>query len=101
MGQIYTVSLTGGDSVPAKERQVAEARFERELERCLGTPETVAEVYKAWYEATNNDPAEVTSATYSTAVRWPKAFNAAQRAGLQSIGDNEAHFELQLARQHA
>ena len=101
MAQIYTVSLNGGDSVPAKERQVAEARFERELERCLGNPETVAEVYQAWHEASNNDPAEVPSATYSIAVRWPKAFNAAQRAGLQSIGDNEAHFELQLVRQHA
>ena len=95
----YFVTLQGAEDLPPAERNSAEVRFIKELERSLGGEESVVEVYRAWSEAAEADASELDAETSSLAVKWPKAFNTAQRAGLNKIGECDAHFELLLARQ--
>lgn len=94
----YSVSLQGVEALPATERIAAEIRFVNELERGLGSEEAVAEVYRAWCDAAEAEASERSASTSSLAVKWPKAFNAAQRAGLKNIGEGDGHFELRLER---
>jgi hypothetical protein len=100
MDMSYSVGLQGIDDLPPAERAVAERRFTKELEKVLGGAAAVVATYKAWKDASENDSEEVTAEAYSMAVKWPKAFQAAQRTGLQNIGDGDAHFEIRLERQH-
>ena len=95
----FSVSLQGVDNLPQAERISAEVRFIKELERSLGGEEAVVRVYRAWSEAAEVEASELDAETSSLAVKWPKAFNAAQRAGLKNIGEGDAHFELLLVRQ--
>ena len=99
MNKPYSVSLQGVEDLPAAERISAEIRFIKELERGLGSEESVVSVYRAWTEAAEAEASELDAETSSLAVKWPKAFNAAQRAGLKNIGEGDAHFELVLVRQ--
>lgn len=96
MDKPYTVSLQGVEDLPAAERRLSEARFMRELERSLGEPASVLEVWRAWRDACESDPSELGAETARLAVKWPKAFDAAQRAALQTIGESDAHFELRI-----
>ncbi|AYQ26570.1 MULTISPECIES: hypothetical protein [unclassified Polaromonas] len=96
MDKPYSVSLQGVEGLPSAERISAELRFIRELERTFGNSETVVDVYRAWRDACDCDASELSAETSSLAVRWPKAVDAAQRAGLKNIGDSDAYFELQL-----
>ena len=77
----------------------AEVRFIKELERSLGGEEAVVRVYRAWCEAAEAEASELNEETSSLAVKWPMAFNTAQRAGLKNIGEGDAHVELHLVRQ--
>ncbi|MBI2726218.1 MAG: hypothetical protein HYX42_08215 [Polaromonas sp.] len=93
----YVVSLEHVIAMPAAEKISAEMRFIKELDKSLGGSEAVVATFMAWKEACDCDAAELSSDIASLAVRWPKAFEAAQRAGLKNIGEGEAHFELHLA----
>ena len=95
----YSVSLQGVEDLPPAERISAEVRFIKELERSLGGEEAVVDVYRAWSEASEAEASELDEETSSLAVKWLKAFNTAQRAGLKNIGEGDAHFELLLVRQ--
>jgi hypothetical protein len=101
MNKTYSVSLQGVEALPATERIAAEIRFIKELERSLGSEDSVVEVCRAWRDAGESEAGELSPETSSLAVKWPKAFNAAQRAGLKNIGEGDAHFELHLERQAA
>lgn len=101
MDKPYSVSLQGVEGLPAVERIAAEVRFIKDLERTFGSAEAVVAVYRAWREASECEASELSAETSSLAVKWPKAFETAQRAGLKNIGEGDAHFELQLERQHA
>ncbi len=92
----YVVSLEHVTAMPAAEKISAELRFIKELDKSLGGSESVVATFMAWKEACDCDAAELSSDVASLAVKWPKAFEAAQRAGLKNIGEGEAHFELQL-----
>lgn len=99
MGKPFVVALLEARDLPVAERINAEVRFLRELERALGGPNEVAAVYRAWIDASENDATNVDSNTAKQAVRWPKAAEAAHRAGFRDIGDiGEAHFEVRLFR---
>lgn len=96
MDKPYVVSVETQTALPAAEKVSAEMRFIKELEKSLGGPSSVVATFTAWAEACESDAAELSSDVASLAVKWPKAFEAAQRAGLKTIGENEAHFELHL-----
>jgi hypothetical protein len=98
----YTVALQDGRDLPTRERIDAEVRFARELERALGGKEAVAEVYKAWMDASEFEANQIDNSTAVKAVRWPRAFDAARQAGFSKLGDiGEAHFEVRLERHSA
>lgn len=98
MDKLYSVSLLGIEGLPAAEAVAADVRFIKALERALGSSDAVVEVYRAWLEASESDPSEVSSEVLALATQWPKAFQTAQQAGLKNIGECEAHFELHLER---
>jgi hypothetical protein len=101
MNEPYGVSLHGMDGLPAAEKISAELRFIKELNRGLGGADAVVEAYRAWRDACECDASELSAAMASLAVKWPKAFETAQRAGLKNIGESDAHFELHLTPQSA
>jgi hypothetical protein len=41
---------------------------------------------------------EISREASALAIKWPKAFQTAQQAGMRHIGEGEAHFEFLLAR---
>ncbi|RYX97021.1 MAG: hypothetical protein EOO28_04510 [Comamonadaceae bacterium] len=98
MDSPYTVTLQGMDDLPSAERMASEIRFIRQLEKALGGADGVLSVYGAWRDASESEPGELSAATSSLAIKWPKAFDAAQRAGLKNIGESEAHFEMRVER---
>jgi hypothetical protein len=95
------VTLKGIESLPLAEIVAADARFIKTLERQLGSRDAVVEVYRAWLEANESLASEVRADTWAAAGKWPKAFQAAQQAGLRNIGEGDAHFEMHLERQSA
>lgn len=95
----YTVALQGVDDLPPAERIAAEMRFLKEIEKNLRSPEAVVQAWRAWHDACEMDASELSHETSNLAVKWPKAFDAAQRAGLKTIGESDAHFEFRLERQ--
>ncbi|MES2946550.1 MAG: hypothetical protein V4772_27090 [Pseudomonadota bacterium] len=98
MNPPYAVALCGVDGLPPAERITAELRFVRELEKSLGGSEAVVRVYRAWGDASESDTSELDHETVNLAMKWPKAFELAQRAGLKNIGDEDAYFEIRLER---
>ena len=90
--------LQGVEGLPSAERIAAELRFIKELERSLGTAEAVVDVYRAWCDAGESEASELSVETSNLAVKWPKAFDAAQRLGLKNIGESDAHFEVRVER---
>lgn len=101
MDKPYSVALQGIDGMPSNERIAAEVRFIKELEKSLGGPDAVVAVYSAWLDASTCDASELSAETSTLAVKWPKAFDVAQRGGLKTVGESDGHFELRLQRQHA
>lgn len=98
MNPPYAVALCGVDALPPAERIAAERRFVKELEKSLGSSEAVVHIFRAWTDACESEASELDNETANQAMKWPKAFEQAQRAGLKSIGDEEAHFEIRLER---
>lgn len=102
MTKPYTVALQQATDLPIRERIEAEVRFAKELERALGGEDAVAEVYKAWLDASESEANQIDTSTATKAVRWPKAAEAARQAGFRKLGDiGEAHFEIRLERHAA
>lgn len=101
MEKQYFVSAHGLSDVPPAEVIAAEVRFIKTLERQLGDSDAVVDIYCAWQEASESSATEVSASTWALADKWPKAFQAAQQAGLKNIGENEAYFEMHLERQNA
>jgi len=101
MDKPYSVSLHGISGLPLAEIVAADTRFIKTLERQLGSGDAVVQVYQAWLEANESLACEVSAETWEIAGKWPKAFQAAQQAGLKNIGEGDAHFELHLERQNA
>jgi hypothetical protein len=101
MNKPYCVALQEAPDLPMRDRIEAEVRFARELERALGGEEAVAETYRSWINATEADANELDAQTAEKAVRWPRAAEAATRAGLSKLGFAEAYFEVRLERGHA
>jgi hypothetical protein len=99
MTKPYIVALHEARDLPVRERIEAEVRFARELERALGGEQAVAEVFKAWRDASESDANELDRVTAEKAVRWPRAVDAATQAGFSKLGAmGEAHFEIRLER---
>lgn len=98
MDKPYSVTLEGIEDLPAAEKISAEVRFIKELEKGLGSAQDVAQVFNAWRDASECDLSELAKDTFSLAVKWPKAFETAQRAGLRNIGEGDAHFEVRLEK---
>lgn len=99
MTKPYTVALQEARDLPMRERIEAEVRFAKELERALGGEDAVAEVYKAWLDASESEANQIDTSTAMKAVRWPRAADAARQAGFSKLGDiGEAHFEVRFER---
>lgn len=99
MTKPYTVAFCDARELPARERIEAEVRFVKALERALGGEDSVAEVYKAWVDASESEANQIDIATAAKAVKWPRAFDAARQAGFNKLGDvGDAHFEVRLER---
>jgi hypothetical protein len=99
MNKPYTVALVDSSDLPLRDRIDAEVRFVRELERSLGDEHVVADVYRAWVSSSESDANELDNDTAVKAVRWPRAFDAANQAGFHKLGDiGAAHFEIRLER---
>ncbi len=98
MNPSYSATLCGVEDLPPAERIAAELRFVKELEKSLGSSEAVVRIYRARGDASESETSELDHETANLAMKWPKAFDLAQRAGLKSIGDEDAHFEVRLER---
>ncbi len=102
MDRLYQVALQDGEVLPGPERIAAELRFIAQLERELGGPPEVCATYRAWIDASESQAIDLDAAPAARAVRWPHAFQAASRAGLNGVhGLRDAHFQVRLARGHA
>lgn len=89
---LYTVSLCDYPNLPEQERQRAEARYSRVLERQLGGAEQVTQSL-AWVERLEDTPPEeITQEAKDVFARWIKAASAAAQAGMQGLGDGESSF---------
>jgi hypothetical protein len=98
MEPAYTVLLQAGQALPAGERIAAEIRFAAALEKALGEPQAVAATLQAWQCVTESQANEVDTPTAARAVRWPRAFEQAVRAGLDGLrGPCDAQFHVTLA----
>lgn len=99
MTKPYTVALQEAHDLPMRERIEAEVRFARELERALGSADAVADVYRAWMDASEYEACQIDASTAVKAVRWPRVADAATQAGLSKLGAiGPAHFEIRLER---
>ncbi len=96
----YTVALVDARDLPFPARICAEVRYASELERLLGGPEQVARTYNAWVEVSQSEAAATDRQTIAVAERWPRAAEAAMRAGYRTLGDigSDAHFEIAVNR---
>jgi hypothetical protein len=98
----YQVALQDGEVLPGPERIAAEIRFISTLERSLGGVAEVCATYRAWVDASESQADQLDGPTAARAVRWPQAYQAASRAGLQGVhGLQGAHFEVRIVRGHA
>ena len=101
MNKHYTVALEAGP-VPSAQRICAEVRFITAIERALGSADDVVRVYRAWVEASENQASDIDAESTQLAVRWARAFDTAQQAGLRDLGElPEGHFVVRLKRTQA
>jgi len=72
---------------------LAQRRFQRELERQLGTD--VLPALHAFQNASESSEHELSKADIALARRWAKAYDTARTAGFRDLGDtDEAFFEV-------
>lgn len=72
---------------------LAQRRFQRELERQLGSD--VLPALRAFQNASESSENELSKADIALARRWAKAYDTARTAGFRDLGDtDEAFFEV-------
>ena len=72
---------------------LAQRRFQRELERQLGSD--VLPALRAFQNASESSENELSRADIALARRWAKAYDTARTAGFRDLGDtDEAFFEV-------
>lgn len=95
----YTITLEDCPySITEQAKHKAEATFQRILERQLGEPEDVLQVYKAWQNAMETDESELSAHEKALAQKWAETINKAQVAGLSELGECEAYFDIRIQR---
>ncbi|CAB5720364.1 Uncharacterised protein [Delftia tsuruhatensis] len=88
----FTVTLCDYPGLPEHERNKAEARYARVLERQLGSAEQVSEVLSLVQGLEDTPPEEISDDAKLAFHRWMKAARAATEAGMQGLGDGECSF---------
>ena len=97
----FTVSLCDYPQLPDNERQRAEARYIRVLERQLGGSEQVAQALALMESLEDTPPEEVSEQARLLYPRWVKAARMAAEAGLQGLGESETcFFEVKRGWRH-
>lgn len=72
---------------------LAQRRFQRELERQLGSD--VLPALRAFQNASESSESDLSKAEITLAKRWAKAYDAARTAGFRDLGDtDEAFFDV-------
>lgn len=95
----YTITLEDCPySITDQAKHHAEVKFQRVLERNLGQPEDVLQVYKAWQNAIETDESELSLHDKTLAQKWTAAIQKAQAAGLSELGECEAYFDIRIER---
>ncbi len=95
----YTITLEDCPySITEQAKHNAETKFQRTLERNLGEPEDVLQVYRAWQNAMETDESELSTHEKTLAQKWVEALYKAQTAGLSELGECEAYFDLRVQR---
>ena len=88
----FTVTLCDYHNLPEQERNKAEARYARELERQLCSAEQVSETLSLVQGLEDMPPEEISEDAKLAFTRWMKAARAATEAGMQGLGDGECSF---------
>ena len=97
----FTVTLCDYPELPETERQRAEARYVRVLERQLGGPAEVAEALALIEDLQEAGPEEVSDQARQLYARWMKAARLAAEAGMQGLGESEgSFFEIRRGFRH-
>lgn len=95
----YTISLQDAPSgITEQAKAEAEHRFQRTLERALGTEEEVIEAYRAWQTAEETAETELSNEEITLVKRWIAAATRAQHDGFRELGESEAYFEIRVDR---
>ena len=98
---LYTVSLQDYPDLPDAERERAQRRYARALERKLGGAQAVYDILSVLQNLEDAPPddlaPEQVAELQALYRRWQQATRAALEAGLQGLGGAEAcFFEVQL-----
>lgn len=98
---LYAVYLHDYPDLPDAERQRAQQRYARTLERKLGSAQAVYDTLDLLQRLEETDPqdipAESITQLQATYRRWQQATRAATEAGLQGLAPSETcFFEVQL-----
>lgn len=95
----YTITLQDAPSeITDRAKENAEARFQKTLERALGSPEDVVIAYQAWKMAEETAEAELSVEDIKLAKQWIAAATKAQTEGFRDLGESEAYFEINISR---
>lgn len=94
----YIARLEDFPGLPDIQRQLAEKRYCKALEKALGDACGVARAYQAWNTAADSDEVSIDKDTANLATAWIKAADIARQAGMRDLGeDSGAYFEVRLA----
>lgn len=94
---LYAVSLEDFEGLPPVQRQLAEKRYGKALEKALGDADGVSRAYRAWQTAADSDEVSINRETANLATNWIKAADLARQAGMRDLGDDgAAYFEVRL-----
>ncbi|WP_280190282.1 hypothetical protein [Delftia sp. PS-11] len=88
----FTVTLCDYPGLSEQERNKAEARYARVLERQLGGAEQVTQTLSLVQRLEDTPPEEVSEDAKQAFTRWMKAARAAAEAGMQGLGEGECSF---------
>lgn len=97
----FIVTLCDYPGLPELERNKAEARYARVLERQLGSAEQVSEILSLVQDLEDTPPEEISEDAKLAFGRWMKAARAATEAGMQGLSDGECcFFEVRRGWRH-
>lgn len=93
----YTVNLEDFEGLPPVQRELAEKRYAKALEKALGDADGIARACRAWQVAADSDEASIDKETANLATQWMKAADMARQAGMRDLGDDgAAYFAVRL-----